>query len=80
MSLVPKGEKLSVVYDKMTKMGWMPAFRRVNDGVTRKHFEEKCGMVVLQDSSSLLTWATAGVLFAGLAIAATVTSLRHRSN
>ena len=69
-TLVAEGVKLSVIYDKLTKLGRMPAVRRLNDDVKRKHFEEKWGMVSPQEPSSMLTWFVVTGGIAGLAATA----------
>ena len=77
-TLVPKGEKLSVVYDKLTKLGRLPAVRRLNDDLKRKHFEEKWGMVSPQEPSSMLTWVAVTGGIAGLAFAACAAAVRRQ--
>jgi kynurenine 3-monooxygenase len=42
---IGKGAKLSTAYNELTRIGRLPAVRRVNDDVRRCHFERTTGMV-----------------------------------
>jgi len=44
-----KNVELSVVYDKMTKLGIIPSVRQVNDSILREHFEMESGMITSED-------------------------------
>lgn len=46
MDEVADGGKLSVAYDKMTKLGILSRIRHTNDKIMREHFEKTTGMVV----------------------------------
>lgn len=50
---IGQGEKLSVVYDRATKMGIIPAVRRTNDSIRQAFFEEQVGMVKKEPSGGL---------------------------
>jgi len=63
MDEIPIGGKLSVAYDKMTKLGIIPKIRATNDSVKRNYFEKSCGMVT-ESSSSTSLWMNA--LFVGV--------------
>jgi kynurenine 3-monooxygenase len=43
--MIGQGEKLSVVYDRATKMGMLPSVRYTNESIIRAHFEKESGMV-----------------------------------
>jgi kynurenine 3-monooxygenase len=45
---IGQGEKLSVVYDRATKMGILPSVRKTNESIIRAHFEKEAGMVTAQ--------------------------------
>jgi kynurenine 3-monooxygenase len=45
---IGQGEKLSVVYDRATKMGILSSVRKTNESIIRAHFEKKAGMVTEQ--------------------------------
>jgi len=42
---IGQGEKLSVVYDRATKMGVIPSVRYTNETIRQAYFEEQTGMV-----------------------------------
>ena len=49
---IGQGEKLSVVYDRATKMGIIPTVRYTNDTIRQAYFEQQAGMVKEQKGSS----------------------------
>ena len=57
------GAKLSVVYDRATKLGILPAVRRTNDALRLKYEEEQFGMVTKSESRSIFSYLT-GMVFA----------------
>jgi len=56
MSEIPKGMKLSVAYDKMTKLGIISSVRHANDTVMRNYFEKETGMVI-EDNKKWRKWS-----------------------
>merc|ERR1712038_55627 len=65
MDEIPRGGKLSVAYDKMTKLGIIPKIRATNDSVKRNYFEKSHGMVT-ESSPSTSLWMNA--LFVGVVV------------
>jgi len=51
MDEISRGGKLSVAYDKMSKLGIIQKIRETNDKMMREHFEKTCGMTVSSSSS-----------------------------
>lgn len=68
ISLVANGGKLSKAYNDLTRMGRLPAVRRVNDDCRRAHVERAMGMVLPKEPRS--AWAMATATSAGLALVA----------
>jgi 2-polyprenyl-6-methoxyphenol hydroxylase-like FAD-dependent oxidoreductase len=52
MDEISKGGKLSVAYEKMSKLGVIQKIRLTNDTLMREHFEKTCGMTTASSSSS----------------------------
>jgi 2-polyprenyl-6-methoxyphenol hydroxylase-like FAD-dependent oxidoreductase len=55
MDEVSRGGKLSVAYDKMSKLGIIQSIRATNDTMMREHFEKTCGMRVSSSSTSMFS-------------------------
>merc|ERR1712038_1125446 len=52
MDEIAMGGKLSVAYDKMSRLGVIEQIRATNDRIMREHFEKSCGMTSSSSSSS----------------------------
>jgi len=74
MDAVATGSKLSVTYDKMSKLGIIQKVRRTNDNIMRKHFEKTSGMVI--EAKSYMGVIRSGVM---LGITALVVSYGYQA-
>jgi kynurenine 3-monooxygenase len=59
---IGQGEKLSVVYDRATKMGIIPSVRYTNDCIRQEFFEKQAGMVT--EESKKISWKKPALLVA----------------
>lgn len=72
---IGQGEKLSVVYERATRMGIIPSVRYTNDAIRQAHFEKEAGMVKDRTSS----WKVPALLMTGVCVAAVAFIVRYES-
>ena len=60
--MIGQGEKLSVVYDRATRMGILPSVRYTNESIMRAHFEKESGMVTTRPKGQWIAPSTVAEL------------------